>query len=115
VQVSITEFGRNPAWNPNGRELFYIVEDVGSAGGLQMMAVPVDRTSGIAFGRPRRLFAKPGWHGCAPVRCYDVSPDGERFYFAPTPRWEPLEPVTHIRIVQNWVEELKAKVPSRSR
>jgi len=47
----------------------------------------------------------------APMRCYDVARDGQRFYVMqrqapPTP-----PPVTHIDLITNWFEELKAKVP----
>jgi hypothetical protein len=50
---------------------------------------------------------------CVWFRCYDVSSDGERFYgwqqtVSPNPA-----PVTHINLVMNWFEELKAKVPAR--
>ena len=43
----------------------------------------------------------------------DVAPDGQRFYAvqARTPVTYPA--VTHINLVQNWFEELKAKVPAR--
>jgi hypothetical protein len=45
------------------------------------------------------------------VRCYDVAPDGQRFYaveLLPTER----QPITHVNLIENWFEELKAKVPS---
>ena len=46
---------------------------------------------------------------CDPVRCYEVAPDGQFFYVTDT-RWPPPKPaVTHVNVVQNWVEELKRK------
>ncbi len=48
------------------------------------------------------------------MRCYDVASDGERFYGVKPLRAMPVAPVvTHVSIVQNWFEELKAKVPTR--
>jgi hypothetical protein len=44
-----------------------------------------------------------------------VSPDGRQFYFVVRPQRMKLPLVTHINLVENWVEELKAKVPSGSR
>ena len=46
-----------------------------------------------------------------PARHFDVAPDGQRFYamLAQTPPSTPV--VTHINLVQNWVEDLKTNVP----
>ena len=43
---------------------------------------------------------------------YDVAPDGQRFFATsrlPAPR---VAPVTHINLILNWFEELKARAPS---
>jgi len=48
---------------------------------------------------------------CTPLPCYSVAPDGERFYAMQRRTPPPLPPVTHINLVLNWFEELKAKVP----
>ena len=47
-QIS-TEGGREPVWNPNGRELFY-------RSGDKMMAVEITTQPGFAAGKPRVLF-----------------------------------------------------------
>jgi hypothetical protein len=67
-------------------------------------------------GRAHRLFAFPSSLGfeCYPIRCFAVAPDGQHFYvtrLAPSPS---PPPVTHIQLVQNWTEELTARVPSGS-
>jgi hypothetical protein len=49
---------------------------------------------------------------CIPVRCYDVAPDGQRFYVMQQRTLPPPPPVTHINLILNWFEELKAKVPA---
>jgi eukaryotic-like serine/threonine-protein kinase len=113
LQVSV-DGGQNPAWNRNGREIFYLSE---GSDGVRMMAVQIDQAQGLVLGRPRLLFASKGlFGGCDPVRCYDVAPDGQRFYtVAASALTAPPSPVTHIAIVQNWLEELKAKVPRPAR
>jgi hypothetical protein len=52
------------------------------------MAVDVRPGLTLTFGKPRRLFgfSPPALSfGCAPNRCYAVTPDGERFYVRQTP------------------------------
>ena len=47
---------------------------------------------------------------CTKTRCYDVSVDGQHFYGVRTTA--PAPPVvTHVNLIFNWFEELKAKVP----
>ncbi len=46
------------------------------------------------------------------VRLIDVAPDGQRFYAVERVKPPPAPPVTHINLIQNWFEELKAKVPT---
>ena len=50
-QIS-TDGGIEPAWNPNGRELFYRIGD-------RMMAVPITTTPAFCTGRPTMLFERP--------------------------------------------------------
>ena len=79
TQVSF-EGGTSPAWNPGGKELFFLSES-NQAGGRKMMAVEFDgRTT---FGRPTPLFDfDPAVLriGCTPNRCFGVAPDGQHFY-----------------------------------
>ena len=56
-QIS-TEGGTEPAWNPNGRELFY-------RSGDKMMAVDIATQPGFTVGKPRALFA--GWYEATPA------------------------------------------------
>ena len=78
------------------------------------MVVDVKLEPTLQLGRPRTLFE---WASecplCSPTRCYDVAPDGQRFFTTQRlPAPEP-SPVTHIHLVQNWLEEAKARVPKR--
>jgi Tol biopolymer transport system component len=114
-QVSV-EGGRSPAWNPKGGELFFLSlfnSAVDSEG--RMMAVDFADGSPPRIGRPRVLFKyglRDVQFDCIPTRCYDVAPDGQRFYAMQSPTPPPRPVVTQINLIQNWFEELKAKVPT---
>src|SRR5262245_5487718 len=94
--------GSEPRWTQAGRALVYREDD-------KVVAVAIDPATG-ASGPPRVLFAGPypsnqGW---TRPRSYDVSPDGQRFLMTKLPREQPSP---RIRVVMNWFEELRAKVP----
>ena len=111
-QVSI-DGGYSPAWHSGGRELVYIRRVTGPPVALEMMAVTLKPGSPLAIGQPRRLFAfdpRVLQFSCAPVRCFDVAPDGQRFYVVQVPKPQPPV-VTHISLIVNWLEELRTKVP----
>jgi serine/threonine-protein kinase len=110
-QVSV-DGGDSPAWNPNGRELFFVTLP-NSKGQRTMMSAAF--RAGLAPGRPQRMFdydigafrVASRW-----TRTYDIAPDGERFYALQMVPVDPRPPVTHIDLILNWFEELKAKVPA---
>jgi Tol biopolymer transport system component len=111
-QVSL-EGGGSPAWSATGRELFF-VSRLNTAGQWQMWAVDVETRPRLRIGTPRRLFDY-SWTQlhlfCVPVRCYAVSLDGGRFFaIARAPAPPPTLPVTQIRLVQGWLEDLKTRV-----
>jgi hypothetical protein len=108
--------GGHPAWNPNGKELFFVgPPDPAQPWVRRMMVVDVRTRPALRLGVPRPLFEFSSRDlpiTCYPARCYDVSSDGQRFFgtqVVPSPR---PPPVTHIHLVQNWLEELKARVPT---
>jgi len=112
-QVSI-EGGESPAWNPDGKELFFLSPQ-NPAGRRSMVAVDVSAAASRVIGRPTRLFEFDPVDlrlACTPVRCYDVAPGGQRFFGVQARPSPPTPPVTHINLVLNWFEELKAKVPT---
>jgi len=95
--------GIEPAWNPNGRELFYRVAD-------KMMAVPVTSQPTFSAGKPVALFT--GDYLASPFPAtgvtYDVSPDGQRFLMV-----KEQASAAQINVVVNWFEELKRLVPTK--
>jgi hypothetical protein len=81
-----------------------------------MMAVEVSTDPVLTVGPPRELFPGNRDPGGSPRARYAVTADGERFLMSagllasgeggPGPR-------PRVVIVQNWVEELKERVPVR--
>jgi serine/threonine protein kinase/Tol biopolymer transport system component len=102
-QIS-TEGGTEPAWNPNGRELFY-------RSGDKMMAADIATQLGFAAGKPRMLFEGPYLPTPSTIPNYDVSPDGQRFLMLKPVEQTGAAP-TQINVVLNWFEELKRRVPA---
>ena len=96
------EGGREPAWNRNGRELFF-------RSGDRMMAVDVTSKPGFAAGKPRVLFEGSYEPTVFTVANYDVAPDGQRFLMLKRTDQRAAAP-TQITLVLNWLEELKVKV-----
>jgi len=101
--------GMSPRWSSDGRELYYI-------GPTHMMVTRVETSPSFSRGQPEPLFdisqyviLRDPW-----ARTYDVSPDGRRFLMI-----REVTPVTEdgsqprIRVVRNWSEELKRRVPTR--
>ena len=103
--------GRTPVWSPTGRELFFVNR-------TSIMAVTVQLTPTFSPGNPTKLFDAPSimldgrFIATGTHRTYDISRDGQRFLMikenaGPSERDSPL--ATMI-VVQNWFEELKAKM-----
>jgi serine/threonine-protein kinase len=108
------EGGSSPAWHPSGREIFFVgLLDPG--GKRRMMAVAFTPGSPPTIGYPTELFGfdpRETSLACFPIRCFDVAADGQRFYAVQDVTPPPPPVVTHINLIQNWAEELKAKVPA---
>ncbi len=93
--------GIEPMWSPDGRELFYRTVD-------QMMAVAIETEPRFSAGTPWQLYK--GTYsldtGVGHPR-YVVSPDGQHFLMGKASEEEQGQ----IRVVLNWFEELKERVP----
>jgi len=78
------------------------------------MAVDFAPGSPPRIGRPQTLFEFDPTDlvfACLPSRCYDVALDGQSFYAMQVRTPPPRPVVTHINLIPNWFEELKAKAP----
>ena len=74
------------------------------------MKVDLRFSPDVWVGRPQPLFDFQ-FLPCAPVRGYDLDRDGQRFLLTRIKR-RPTAEITRINLVQNWFQELKAKVPA---
>jgi Tol biopolymer transport system component len=90
IQISV-DGGAVPVWNPKGGELFFASSDA-------IMAVHVEH--GNRIGQPVPLFP----HRNPLIHDWDVTADGRRFLTTENTR------VTDIRVVSNWLDELRQKV-----
>jgi Tol biopolymer transport system component len=99
------QLGGHPFWSPDGKHLFF------STSGPRLFAISVDTKPSLTFGDPRPI-ATSGLlgRGARGERNMDITPDGKRFVgiVQSVPASRP-----QINVVENWFEELKARVPTR--
>ncbi len=95
-----------PVWSPNGGELFYL----DSYGGHKMMVVSVGSGPELSPTPPRKLFEGNYLGSLEGLQEFDVSSDGQRFVMIKSLQKNVSE-TRKIRVILNWFEELKRKVP----
>jgi hypothetical protein len=115
-----TKGGNQPLWRRDGRALFFrenLDQDTTDlVRSIELRVVAVAPGDTLDLGAPQTLFlvSDPsaalgsntfGNWGAA----YHATPDGSRFLMVYRP---PLQPLTEIVVVQNWLEELKRLVPA---
>lgn len=98
-----TSGGTRPLWARSGTELFYL------DGASAMTRVPIQTAPTFSAGTPTKLFDTRYFSGGS-GRSYDVSPDGQRFLMV---KAAGTEQAPSMVVVLNWLEELKAKLPSK--
>jgi Tol biopolymer transport system component len=113
------EGGGSPVWRRDGHEVFFQTHRSSRDNRQRVMSVEFSPGAGPGdrprIGRPRVLFEFDNDNvvlSCGQVRCYDVAPNGQRFYGVQSPP-PPSPAATHISLILNWLEELEAKVPAR--
>ena len=104
-QVS-TAGGEAPAWAHNGRELFYVER----GGGRKMMVATIDPQPPFTVGERRALFPVGSEYNLSPnYTAYAVTPDDQHFLFFVTVTGD-ASMTGRLIIVENWFEELRARV-----
>ena len=100
----------SPTWAPDGSAVYYRGPAQGESG-FWMMRVPVTAEPVFRPGTPERLFDVSRFVPVQPGsgRRYDPHPDGERFLMIQ--QVDTVESAGLV-LVQNWFEELKARVPT---
>jgi protein kinase-like protein/WD40 repeat protein len=101
--------GFHPFWSADGKELFF------STVGPRLFAVSFERIPSLRFGDVRPI-ATNGLLGRGSMgeRNMDVTPDGKRLVgILPSDQVQAPASRPQINVVENWFEELKARVPTR--
>jgi serine/threonine-protein kinase len=103
----------HPVWTPDGKELVFLA----STTARLMAAVGVSGAGSITFGTPIRFPATVTGERLSPEpRVYDLLPDGRLIgVVAPAGSASPgaAGNTLTMRVVVNWSEELKQRVPTR--
>ena len=111
-QISKNEdFGAHPVWSPDGKELFFA-----PGPGPRLNVVSISTQPAFSFGEAVAL-TRPFVNTPSQFeRPFDISRDGQRFLglIDATQAAQSAGPqAPEIRVVLNWLEELKAKVPTK--
>ena len=104
VQIS-TDGGTSPVWGSGGRELFF-------ANGRKVMAASILAGAAIQASKPALLFEAGKGSEAKELINYDAAPDGQRFVLL---LGDVAAGGTEVRVVLNWFEELKKRVPTDER
>ena len=98
--------GTRPTWSRD--RLFYVSPS------NSMMAVPFTTTPTFSPLQPIKLFDWPSIGSPGVARTYDVTSDGRRFLMIKeVDVARPSGPSRTIQVVQNWLAELKEKLPAK--
>jgi serine/threonine-protein kinase len=84
--------GRFPVWSRDGRRLAYVKDE-------EIMAVDVDDRGAFHASEPRTLFRGPYELRTAPIRNFDLGPDG-RFVFVR--RRTDVAPLRQLEVIVGW-------------
>jgi Tol biopolymer transport system component len=96
----IADRGSEPAWSPDGRQIYY-------RGDEGLYAVDVTPGADFRAGRPRVLI-EPWPSGSVPVRLYDVFPDGS--FLTVGPNEDTVESVSELQVVLNFFDVLEERM-----
>jgi len=103
-QVS-TSGGTSPVWAHNGRELFFI------NGNRELVSQVVVPGATFEPGEQRALFVISSlYHVGYGYTYFDISPDDRRFLMVRS-RGGGVDEAPRLIVVENWMEEVKARVP----
>jgi hypothetical protein len=104
------DYGVNPVWAPDGRRLYYrdavdnqlMVAETETLPNFSAMSPTVAFNLGPYANQSARASVED-----RNARSFDLAASGDRFILRTTPRLQDAG----LILVQNWIEELKARVP----
>ena len=105
-QVS-TNGGTDPVWSTDGRQLFFVELPP------RLMVANVETDPAFSWDTPTELVTLAGFDRGGGGRRYDLAPDGERFVVRKIGGAQATGGAAFdgLIFVENWFEELKARVP----
>jgi Tol biopolymer transport system component len=106
-QISKNGVGVHPMWSRDGKELFY------SPGIGQFVAVSVTTRPTFTVGNPVPMPILFVERGAGFERNNDTTLDGKRFLGVVAAGQSSTSGAPQIQVVLNWLEELKARVPTK--
>jgi dipeptidyl aminopeptidase/acylaminoacyl peptidase len=114
VKVRVTQQGGAfPIWSPDGRELIYrrsFDKNLNRSRGASLFAVDIGAAGGVVEFGPERVLPLEGFMVFNTYRDYDITRDNRFLMVYPSER---SSGALRITVVQNWFEELKARVPAK--
>jgi serine/threonine-protein kinase len=99
--------GGRPQWSHDGKELFFI------PGPNQFSVVKVTTSPAFRFTDPVAVPRAFGVSGPLSPRAYDITSQGEIIGTAVPTQIAGAQSTREVRVVLNWFEDLKARVPSK--
>lgn len=100
-----TDGGSAPVWTRSGRELTYRERVDGERRIFRVMAADIDPGGESNAQLPRELFGAE-LRDAAPIRSYDVSPDGSRFVVIRRAR-DMSSPPGGLCVIANWFDAFR--------
>jgi Tol biopolymer transport system component/tRNA A-37 threonylcarbamoyl transferase component Bud32 len=98
----------HPTWSASGDELVF----TGAATAAQMIAIGITTAGGVKFGAPVRFPASvTGDRLSREPRAWDILPDGRFIGIVSSVDDAARSSASELRLVLNWFEELKQRVP----
>jgi serine/threonine-protein kinase len=95
--------GVHPAWAADGRELYFL------SGDSRLFRVDITLAPSFRAGAPKLAIPTPVFDP-APLRSYDVTPDGQRLLIIEDATAGPQQ-APSVTVVSGWSEELKRLIP----
>lgn len=112
AKYQITTTGaHDPLWSPDGRQIFYLADQISGATSHSLVSVDVRTEAGFTVANPTRIFEEvEDAGGTTP---YDVTPDGRQFIVLTRPTDADPNAASNpeIRVTLNWFEELRQRAP----
>ena len=104
-----TDGGVEPRWSRDGRALFFTSAGAGGTADRNVLMAGVEPGATFVSGKPTVITRVTAGLSVSPA--YDVAPDGRLLFHEQPDRISARDSRPSIVLVQNWFDELRARVP----